>query len=258
MDEQGLDVDALAEHLKTNPAPVLMYIVPTAHNPTGRTLPKERREKLVALSVKYNFKLICDEVYHMLTFPHITPPPPMFSFDSAGTVISLGSFSKILAPALRVGWYQASPEILATIKASGQLDSSGGLNPVSFGIVQKAIDLGLQDSHLDETRATLYKRYKSLEDALDKYLPKSCSYEKPQGGYFVIVALPKGKKAVDLLDFAVAKKVRFLPGTSFGDNMQNYLRLSFSYYSAEDIAVGCQRLAEAIEEFLASPKKQKM
>ncbi|GBG29457.1 Aminotransferase swnA [Hondaea fermentalgiana] len=252
MDEEGLDVYKLEQALEAGPVPKLMYVVPTAHNPTGRTLSAERREKLAALAAKYDFILLCDEVYQLLTFPHITPPPPMMTFAKHDKVLCMGSFSKILAPALRAGWLQGSKEILAQITACGQLDSSGGLNPVIFGIVQRAIDLGLQDKHLDKTRETLYTRYSTLEKALEEFLPEGTTFEKPQGGYFVLVKLPEGQLAADLLVEATENhKVCFLPGASFGDSMKNYLRLSFSYYDAEDIRVGIERLANAIRAYQA-------
>ncbi len=249
MDEEGLDVYALEKALEAGPVPTMMYVVTTAHNPTGRTLTAERREKLAMLSAKYDFLLVVDEVYQMLTFPHITPPPPMFTYDTAGKILAMGSFSKILAPALRVGWIQGEPKLLKQIADCGQLDSSGGLNPVSFGMVQKCIDMGLQDEHLDFVRQTLWTRYETLSKALDEFLPEGTSYEKPQGGYFVLVRLPEGQKAADLLPIAQKHKVMFLPGTSFGEKMKNFLRLSFSYYDAADLKVGAERLGQAIREY---------
>lgn len=250
MDEEGLDVYALEKALEVGPVPKMMYVVTTAHNPTGRTLTAERREKLATLSEKYDFILVCDEVYQMLTFPHVTPPPPMFTYNKGGKILGLGSFSKILAPALRVGWIQGEPSLLKEIAGCGQLDSSGGLNPVAFGIVQKAIDMGLQDEHLDAVRKELSTRYETLSKALDEFLPEGTTYEVPQGGYFVLVKLPEGQLAADLLPIAIEKfKVGFLPGTSFGEKMKNYLRLSFSYYCADDLRVGAQRLGDAIREF---------
>mmetsp|Transcript_5698 Transcript_5698/g.6580 ORF Transcript_5698/g.6580 Transcript_5698/m.6580 type:complete len:384 (-) Transcript_5698:160-1311(-) len=251
MDKDGLDVDLLEKQLEQGPVPVMMYVVTTAHNPTGRTLTAERRKKLAELSAKYKFILVADEVYQLLTFPGIEPPPPMFTYDTAGTILALGSFSKILAPSLRVGWIQGSPELLKKIADCGQLDSSGGLNPIGFGIVQRFIDEGLLDEHLDETRKTLATRYETLAAALKKYLPAGCTFEVPQGGYFVLVTLPEGQSAADLLKVALPKKVAFLPGGGFAKTMGNCLRLSFSMYDAEDIDIGIQRLAEAIKEYQA-------
>lgn len=253
MDEHGLDVYKLEKALETGPVPKMMYVVTTAHNPTGRTMPAERREKLVQLATKYGFLLVCDEVYQLLTFPHISPPPPMMTYQQEGTkMLCLGSFSKILAPSLRVGWIQGNQALLKEIAGCGLLDSSGGLNPIGFGIVQKAIDMGVQDEHLDWTRQTLWTRYETLEKALKENLPEGTTFEVPSGGYFVLVKLPSGQVAADLLKVAEKHKVFFLPGTSFGDSMKNFLRLSFSYYDAADIKVGVERLAAAIREYQAA------
>jgi len=257
-DKDGLDVDLLEKRLEKGNIPVLMYVIPTAHNPSGRTLPSDRRAKLAALSAKYKFLLICDEVYQMLTFSHIEPPPPMFTYDQAGTILAMGSFSKILAPALRVGWLQASPALLKKIVDCGQLDSSGGLNPVTYGIVEKAITLGLLDQHIDFVRKELGRRYATLAASLKKHLPEGVTFEEPQGGYFCIVRLPHGTNAKDLLPIAVEDhKVQFLPGAAFSQTMDEYLRLSFSYYSVEDLALAGQRLGEAIKDWMSRPTYKK-
>jgi len=254
-DTNGLDVDALERRLAAGEVPVLMYVIPTAHNPSGRTIPAERRRKLADLSAKYKFILVADEVYQMLTFPHINPPPPMFTYDNAGTILAMGSFSKILAPALRVGWLQGPPALLKKIVDCGQLDSSGGLNPVAYGICEKAITLGLLDKHIDFVRGELWRRYSTLANALKKHLPEGVTFEEPQGGYFCIVRLPDGMNAKDLLPIAVEQhKVQFLPGSAFSQTMDQYMRLSFSYYSAEDLALAAQRLGEAITDFMSRKK----
>jgi DNA-binding transcriptional MocR family regulator len=169
MENDGLDMDKLEEALQKHGAPKFLYTIPTAHNPTGRTLSSAKREKLVALSEKYGFMIIADEVYQLLTFPQVTPPKPMVHFDKTGTVISLGSFSKILAPAMRLGWMHCrNKATFKKIKDCGQLDSSGGLNPVISGFVQAAIDMGLQQEHLKWTKQTLWNRASTLMEALSK------------------------------------------------------------------------------------------
>ena len=252
MDEHGLDVDALERMLDAGVVPKFVYTVPTAHNPTGRTLGPERRKKLVALSKKFGFYVVADEVYQLLTFPQNTAPPPMFTFEDTPdepTVISMGSFSKILAPALRLGWIQSSKPILDQIFACGQLDSSGGMNPVISGIVHAAIDSGAQAKNLAAVKDTLWERCSTLMSALDEHLvPTGCTYEVPDGGYFVLVRLPEGMSANAVLDEGRDNhKVQFLPGANFADSMSDYLRLSFSYYEAEELAVGVQRIAAAVE-----------
>ena len=111
----------------------------------------EKRIRLCELSAKYGFKIIADEVYQMLTFPSVTPPKPLVHFDQVGSVLSMGSFSKIFAPALRMGWiHSKNPDLLDVLFKCGQLDSSGGMNPVMSSVVHQAIDSGKLDKHLSE------------------------------------------------------------------------------------------------------------
>jgi 4-hydroxy-tetrahydrodipicolinate reductase len=250
MEQDGIDVKELEELLKKGIIPKFLYLIPTCHNPTGRTLSMEKRKKIVELSIKYHFLIIADEVYQLLSFPHVTPPPPMFTFDQQDTIIALGSFSKILAPALRLGWIQASEKLLKKIVDSGQLDSSGGINPVISGIVHAAITSGKQQEHLNFAIETLWKRADALMVELKKNLPDGVTFEIPNGGYFVLVRLPEHMNAAELLPIAQQKhKVMFLPGSSFSQKMKNYLRLSFSWYDFDELELGARRLSEAIKEY---------
>ncbi|KAG6958249.1 hypothetical protein JG688_00010588 [Phytophthora aleatoria] len=245
----GLDIDELERLLQRGIVPKMLYTIPTCHNPTGRTLSVEKRKRLVELSVKYGFIIVADEVYQLLSFPHVTPPPPMFTFDEHDTVLALGSFSKILAPALRLGWIQGSHNLLSKIEGCGQLDSSGGISPVISGIVHAAIASGLQQKHLDTTVQTLWGRADALMKELKACLPEGVTFEVPDGGYFVLVRLPEGMNANDLLPIAQKHKVMYLPGASFSSNMKNFLRLSFSWYDFPDMQLGARRLADAIREY---------
>jgi len=248
MEKDGIDIEALEAKLKAGHVPKFLYTIPTAHNPTGRTMSSEKRQKLVELSETYGFTIVADEVYQLLTFPQVKPPPPMCAFDRGeGNVLSMGSFSKILAPALRLGWIEGPEKHLQKLFSCGQLDSSGGMNPVISAVVHQAIDSGEQQKHLDWTRNILWERASTLMKALDQHLPDGTTYEVPDGGYFILVRLPEDMKAVDVLEKAKTEfQVQFLPGASFGESMQNYLRLSFSYYDAADLAVGAERLSRAI------------
>ncbi|GAB9467195.1 Dihydrodipicolinate reductase [Globisporangium polare] len=249
MEEDGLDVVELERLLKRGIIPKMLYTIPTCHNPTGRTMSIEKRKKLVELSVEYNFMIVADEVYQLLSFPHVTPPPPFFTFDAHGTVLALGSFSKILAPALRLGWIQGSPKLLSTIINSGQLDSSGGISPVISGIVHAAITSGKQQEHLDFAVETLWQRADALMKELKKSLPAGTTFEAPNGGYFVLVRLPEHMNAAEMLSIAEKHKVMYLPGSSFSESMKNYLRLSFSWYDYHDLELGARRLGDAIREY---------
>ncbi|KAF4029855.1 Dihydrodipicolinate reductase [Phytophthora infestans] len=134
-------------------------------------------------------------------------------------------------------------------RGCGQLDSSGGISPVISGIVHAAIASGLQQEHLDTTVQTLWGRADALMKELKACLPEGVTFEVPDGGYFVLVRLPEGLNANDLLPIAQKHKVMFLPGTSFSSNMKNFLRLSFSWYDFPDMQLGARRLADAIREY---------
>eukprot|EP00919_Chromeraceae_sp_WS-2016_P073314 GHVR01173342.1.p1 GENE.GHVR01173342.1~~GHVR01173342.1.p1 ORF type:complete len:245 (-),score=33.02 GHVR01173342.1:151-885(-) len=230
------------------------YTIPTAHNPTGRTLSKEKRKQLVELAYKYDFIIVADEVYQLLAFPGVDVPLPMYYFDDKKEkVISLGSFSKILAPALRVGWMQASPMMLKPFMDSGMFDSSGGINPVTLGIVQMFIDLGHQKNHLEFTRKELHTRCMCLLSNIESHLvPLGCTFETPLGGYFVLVKLPQGMSSSELLTLSKSSGVGFLPGTSFGINFSNYIRLSFSWYDSEGMEIGVKRLSSCVQQMNTS------
>ena len=192
-------------------------------------------------------------MYQLLAFEGVPPPPPVLAeFDAgSGRVISLGSFAKIAAPALRLGWLHvalpAGQPLFDRIANCGLLDSSGGLNPVISGIVHAFIDSGEQAAHIAVCRTELTQRCATLCDALRTHLPRGASFVQPRGGYFVWIALPPGLKGSALAAHAVAShKLRFHPGVRFGDGLEGFIRLSFSFYGAADLALGAERLGEAM------------
>jgi len=169
LDEEGLIVEALAEKL-AQVRPVFLYTIPTFHNPSATTLPAERREVLVRLSREHGFYIVADEVYQLLHYG-AAPPPPLLSYDGLDTVLSLGSFSKILAPGLRLGWIQAAPPLLEPLISGGLLVSGGGLSPFTSGLVHRALTLGLQEAHLQYLKSVYRRRATVLSQALRHYLP---------------------------------------------------------------------------------------
>ena len=208
MEKDGISVDGLEKALKEHGPPKFLYTIPTAQNPTGRTMTEEKRKKVVGLAEQHNFHIVADEVYHLLCFPGNHGPLPMPYYDTSRKhVFSVCSFSKILAPALRLGWIQAPPALLKPIVDSGMFDSSGGINPVISGFVQKAIEMGIQKEHLAWTREELHRRATHLMECCDKFMPKGVTYEKPLGGYFVLLQLPDGLSADELLEICIKEKV---------------------------------------------------
>lgn len=255
IDEQGMNIDILEEKLKKH-QPAFIYTIPVFHNPATVTLSADRRRRLVALSQEHDFLIVADEVYQLLNYT-TTPPPPMPYFDESGTVLSLGTFSKILAPGLRLGWIQAAPALIERLIDKGIIDSGGGLNPFTAGIVYSALELGLQQSYLTRLKATYQERIEALCNGLRQHLPPSVTFEEPQGGFFVWVQLPEGMDARDLLPEAQRQQVGFQPGVKFSANqgLQNYMRLSFAFYDVDNLREGAKRLGKVLHRFLEdSPK----
>ncbi len=242
IDENGLIIEALEENLKKH-KPAFLYTIPTFHNPTGVTLPESRREKIVRLSENYDFLIVADEVYQLLGYTS-NPPLPMTYYDTSNRVFSLGSFSKILAPGLRLGWIQAKPSLLGPFISCGYLDSGGGLNPFVSSIVSSIIDLGLLKDYLNFLIKTYHNRMVTLSDALRKYIPE-LSFSEPQGGYFIWSCLPEAMDAERLLKEAHKHQVGFQSGIKFSSSqgLHNYLRFCFAFYGEESLVEGVERLS---------------
>jgi DNA-binding transcriptional MocR family regulator len=245
MDQNGLIVEALEEKLARH-RPVFLYTIPTFHNPSAATLPAERRERLVALSQQHDFLIVADEVYQMLDFA-TAAPSPLAAHIRTGQVISLGSFSKITAPGLRLGWIQAAPARLDPLIHAGLLESGGGLNPFTSGVVQSMIELDLQDECLTHLKTVYRERSTALSAALRQHLP-AVSFAEPGGGFFIWLRLPEGRNAQEILVEARRRDVSFQPGVKFSSTqgLRNYLRLSFAYYDTAELIEGVNRLAQVI------------
>jgi DNA-binding transcriptional MocR family regulator len=246
IDENGLIIEALEENLARH-KPVFIYTIPAFHNPAGVTLPADRREKLVGLAEEYDALIVADEVYQMLSYGP-SPPLPMTYYDNSARVLSLGSFSKILAPGLRLGWMQADPSLLEPFIVCGYLDSGGGLNPFVSSIVNSMIELGLQKDYLNFLRETYQDRLAALDEALSRHIP-ALRYAVPDGGYFIWSYLPAGADAEAMLAAANNHQVGFQPGIKFSSagGLRNYLRFCFAYYGKEQLVEGVERLAKVID-----------
>lgn len=247
MDSGGLVVEALAAALARE-RPALVYSIPAFHNPAGVSLAADRRAALASLCREHGALLVADEVYHLLAYTAAAPPPPMATHAAAGGVIALGSFSKILAPGLRLGWLEAGPELIGRFVGCGLLDSGGGLNPFAAGVARSAIELGLLAGHLDRLRAVYGARLQALCRALDAAMPPGVAFETPAGGFFVWLKLPAEMDSRRLLEAARAAGVEFMPGPRFSSRgrLADRLRLSFAYYETPDLLRGVERLAGAM------------
>lgn len=246
---QGMDLAILEEKLQQQ-RPAFVYTIPTFQNPTSVTMPQTARERLVALSREHEFLLVADEVYQLLHYT-ATPPRPFGDYVDDAPVLSLGSFSKILAPGLRLGWIQATPATVNRFVESGIVQSGGGLNPLITGIVRSALELGLQEAYLRELRLLFTERIAAMDEALRHELPAWVQFTTPSGGYFYWLELPEGIDTNTLLPAAEAHKVGFRPGNKFSsvDGLRNCLRLSFSYYDRTALVEGAARLAAVLKQY---------
>lgn len=246
VDADGLRLDALEDAL-TRHRPVFVYTIPTFQNPTGYTLSQARRQRLVALSQAHDFWIVADEVYHLLGYGE-APPAPLAAFVEQANVLSIGSFSKILAPGLRLGWIQAAPATVQRFVLCGLVDSGGGLNHFTSNIVRVVLEQGWQDVYLAELQRIYRRRIDVMQAALTEHLGDRLRLRTPQGGYFFWLELLTGADTVDLLPRAHAAGVGFVPGARFSsqDGLRHHFRLSFAHFDEDAIQQGIERLGQVL------------
>ncbi len=251
-DENGLRMDAL-EIALAQQQPVFVYTIPAFQNPTGHTLSAQRREELVALAHKHNFTIVADEVYQLLHYnatQAALPPAPLAARTESGRVLSIGSFSKILAPGLRLGWIQAAPEVVQRFVTCGLVDSGGGLNHFTSNLVRVALEKGSQGEYLAGLREIYRRRIDVMDAALHRHLGGMARWQKPDGGYFFWLEMDEGIDTAALLSAAHTAGVGFLPGVrcSSVGGLGNCLRLSFAHFGEAEIEEGVARLGRVLSE----------
>lgn len=246
VDQDGLIIEALEEALRKY-QPAFLYTIPAFQNPTGFTLAVARRQRLVELSQQHNFLIMADEVYQLLNYT-VTPPQPMAAYIEQGTVLSLGTFSKILAPGLRLGWIQAAQPLIQRLSSAGYVISGGGLNPFTSAIARTVIEEGWQHTYLEELRQIYQARIEIMEAGLRQHFPPEVQYVKPGGGYFFWLRFPEQVDTNRFLAPAEARKVGFRPGSKFSANggLRNYMRLSFSFFGSDTLKQGIETLATVV------------
>jgi len=246
-DENGL-IPASVEEKLAGSRPRFLYLIPTFQNPTGHTLSQERRDQLLQLAKEHDFLIVADEVYQLLSYNQM-PPAPFAAYTDNENIISLGSFSKILAPGLRLGWAQAHPSLIQKFTACGMLDSGGGLNPFTSAMMLNIIESGSLENHINSLNTTYSSRLIVMNSALCQNLPE-LEYTPPQGGYFLWARLPNEIDTRKLRQQAHAFKVDFRPGRLFSSRsgLEEYMRLCFVHYEEDKIREGVLRLKSCLTE----------
>lgn len=259
-DHDGLRTDLLEEALRSGPK--FMYILPNFQNPSGVTLSRERRVELVGLADKYGIPLIEDDPYGQLRFEgeHL---PSLLVLDRdnlrrddgyhLGNVLYLSTFSKTLAPGLRLGWIVAPPDVIAKLV---QLKQGSDLHTSSFtqAVTYEVVHDGFLDQHVRTIRQVYRERRDVMLAALEEFFPSTVTWTHPAGGLFLWVTLPEGMNAPRLLEAALKENVAFVPGGSFfatGEEGVRHLRLNFSYSQPEQIREGIRRLGVAVRRQMA-------
>ncbi len=242
MDGDGMKIDAL-EALLSEHRPALIYTIPSYHNPGGQCLSAERRARLIELSQRHGFLIVADEVYQLLHY-FDEPPPAFGTLIGSDTVLSLGSFSKILAPAMRLGWIQTGPKLRKRLLENGFLNSGGSLSHYSSHIVRHAIDLGLQRAHVERLKGAYRNRVQAMQESLEVQLGDLATWQRPDGGYFFWVRFDEDVDTSAFRDKARERQSGFQPGTVFSSagGLKNFLRLSFAHYDDDEIREGIKRI----------------
>ncbi|MGQ9675822.1 MAG: aminotransferase-like domain-containing protein [Chloroflexota bacterium] len=249
----GIDVSGVEDVLRHH-TPKLIYTVPNFHNPLGSTIPAEQRPRLAAMSGASGVPLLEDDPYRTLYFDDTPPPQPIKSFDNSGTVIYLGSFSKVLAPGIRLGWLIASGDVLDRLimmKQATDMMTSGLTQMVAYEFCRR----GWLEPQLERSRARYQQRRDVTIEAMEKHFPPGVRWSVPKGGMFLWVTLPDGCDTEALLLKAITGGVVYLPGAAFSvrrdekgcSACQNSLRLNFSNAVLETIPEGIARLGRVIK-----------
>ncbi|MEO6043144.1 MAG: PLP-dependent aminotransferase family protein [Tepidiformaceae bacterium] len=253
MDEYGLRVDLLEDELKkladAGKRAKFIYCIPTHQNPAGCTLDLARREKLLALAQQYNTFVLEDDAYGELWFEK-EPPPSIFSLSNGDHGVKVSSFSKIIATGLRMGWAMG-PAPLISRMASVRFDM--GSSPFQGRVIAEMISNGDLDRHIERLRGIYLRKLERVESALKDYCADYCTYERPQGGFFLWLLLRPGMSSRDVQLAANERGVIIGQGPQFfaDGKATNHVRLAFSYVAMEDIEEGIHRLGEAMAEVAA-------
>ena len=253
MDNDGLIIDELSGRLKAlkeqGEQVQFLYTIPTYQNPTGCTLSKQRRQALMDISEEWDLLIVEDDVYRDIAFETIELPS-LFSLDKGGRVLSIGSFSKIMSPGLRLGWLVGPEERILPFIESGFRHMGGGANPLVANALSVYCKKGLLEPHVDSIRMLYSKRKDVMLDALESSMPDSIKWTKPIGGYFVWITLSDELSSVDVVQEAKKAGLWILAGDPFFAEKPTgqHLRLAFSYVEENKIREGIEKLSTILTQ----------
>jgi 2-aminoadipate transaminase len=249
MDEEGLRVDLLAERLAAGLRPKFVYTIPEYQNPTGRTLPLDRRRELVEVCRRYGVLIFEDVAYRELSFDGRSLPT-LWSLGP-DVVLQAGTFSKSFFPGVRLGWAAGPAQVVAELAAVKQNTDqcAGGLGQ---RMVEEYGRAGGFERHLPGARALYASHWAALSGALRRHMPEGIEWTEPTGGFLTWLTFPEELDTVALRPAALAAGVAYVPGPPFhvGGGGGNAMRLSFSHLTEEELEAAAERLAGVVRAAL--------
>lgn len=255
MDEHGMITDALEDALRSGPK--FIYVLPNFQNPTGVTLSESRRMKVIELADRYGVPIVEDDPYGQLRYegdhlPSVVVLDGQMRDSGAiyrGNVIYLSTFSKTLAPGIRLAWVIAPPEVIRKLVQAKQ---GADLHTATFNqlVAYEVAKDGFLDRHVKTIRQVYGERRDVMLAAMDAYFPPGVDWTHPAGGLFLWGTLPEDLNAADVLKVAIEQKVAFVPGAPFypTGGGHNTMRINFSYATPEKIREGISRLGRVLYE----------
>jgi 2-aminoadipate transaminase len=256
LDDQGMRPDLLEKNiirLKDQGSIIkFIYVIPDFQNPAGVTIPLARRLEIIRIAERHDLLIVEDSPYRDVRFEG-TPQPLMSALDTSGRVLTLNTFSKILAPGFRLAWVIGHRELIdkiVTAKQAADICSPAFVQKITARYIEK----GLLDVNLRKTVDLYRERRDYMLKCFREFMPAGVKWTEPEGGLFLFVTLPPPMDAARLLERAIKKNVVFVCGSVFYCNNegQNTMRINFSYSGPEEICEGVRRLADAIREEMAA------
>jgi 2-aminoadipate transaminase len=258
IDENGMRTDLLEGSIKKAKQRginvKMVYTVATCHNPTGVIMSDDRRKELLEVASKYDLLVIEDDPYSFFVFDD-TNFTHLKTMDSEGRVIYLGTFSKILAPGLRLGYMIADRQLTRAVELAKQMVDLHS-STLSQYIALYAIREGVVDKTIEKARKAYKEKRDVMVDALEEYMPEGSHWFKPKGGLFAFIYLPEGVDTADMLPTAIDRGVAYVPGRNFFSDGSgaNAMRINFSYLSPDKLRTGIKIIADTAKDYLASKR----
>ncbi len=254
VDEQGADTHRLRQVLEDlqsqDRKPKLLYVIPNFQNPMGISMTRSRREDLLSLAGEHDIPIIEDDAYFDLRYAGEIQPT-LYSLDDASRVMYLGTFSKIMAAGMRLGWVVAHADVISRLLA---LKDDGGTSPFASFAATQFMSSGTLVEHVQELRGLYHERRNAMLAALEREMPSGTTWTTPEGGFFIWVRFPAGVNMTQLVPACRERGVEISPGPIFyfDDRGSHEMRLSYSFANVEQINEGISILGQAAKEMLVS------